>query len=72
MARADVIEMAGKVIESLPDTRFVVELENGHKVHSEISGRIRKHRVRILVGDTVTVALSPQNMTKGRITFRER
>lgn len=72
LARADEIEMGGKVIEALPNTSFTVELDNGHKISTVVSGRIRKHRVRILAGDIVTVAISPSDVTKGRIIFRER
>ncbi len=72
MAKEDQIEMQGTVIETLPNTMFRVELENGHVVTAHISGKIRKHYIRILTGDTVTVELTPYDLTKGRITFRER
>ncbi len=72
MAKEDHIEMQGKVVETLPNTTFRVELENGHVVTAHISGKMRKHYIRILTGDTVTVELTPYDLTKGRITFRER
>lgn len=72
MAKEDHIEMQGKVTETLPNTMFRVELENGHTVTAHISGKMRKHYIRILTGDTVTVELTPYDLTKGRITFRER
>ncbi|MEM9058090.1 MAG: translation initiation factor IF-1 [Pseudomonadota bacterium] len=72
MAKEDAIQMSGKVIETLPNTTFRVELENGHKVTAHISGKMRKHYIRILTGDTVTVELTPYDLSKGRITFRGR
>ena len=72
MAKEDFIEMDGTVIETLPNTTFKVELENGHKVIAHISGKMRKHYIRILTGDKVTVQLTPYDLSKGRITFRER
>ena len=72
MPKEDHIEMEGKVIETLPNTMFRVELDNGHKVIAHISGRMRKHYIRILTGDRVTVQLTPYDLTKGRITFRGR
>ena len=72
MAKEDFIEMAGTVVETLPNTTFRVELENGHKVIAHISGKMRKHYIRILTGDKVTVELTPYDLSKGRITFRER
>ena len=64
--------MQGKVIDTLPNTMFRVELENGHVVTAHISGKMRKNYIRILTGDTVKVELTPYDLTKGRITFRER
>lgn len=64
--------MEGTVVESLPNTQFRVKLENGHEIIAHISGKMRKHYIRILRGDTVTVQLTPYDLTKGRITFRER
>ncbi|OGT88544.1 MAG: translation initiation factor IF-1 [Gammaproteobacteria bacterium RIFOXYA12_FULL_61_12] len=72
MAKEDVIEMEGRIIETLPNTTFRVELENGHVVTAHISGKMRKHYIRILTGDKVKVELTPYDLTKGRITFRER
>ncbi|KAA3641707.1 MAG: translation initiation factor IF-1 [Proteobacteria bacterium] len=72
MAKEDVIELEGKVIDTLPNTMFRVKLENGHEVVAHISGRMRKHYIRILTGDTVTVELTPYDLSKGRITFRSK
>ena len=72
MAREDAIEMEGVVIESLPNTNFKVKLDNGHIVNAHISGRMRKNYIRILLGDKVTVQLTPYDLTKGRIIFRNR
>ena len=72
MAKEDAIEMTGKVIDTLPNTMFRVELENGHQVTAHISGKMRKHYIRILTGDTVTVEMTPYDLTKGRITYRAR
>ncbi len=70
MPKEDHVEMQGKVIKKLPNTTFQVELENGHTVIAHISGKMRKHYIRILEGDDVTVELTPYDLTKGRITFR--
>ena len=70
MAKEDCIEMEGVVLEALPNTMFRVELENGHTVTAHISGKMRKHYIRILTGDTVTVELTPYDLSKGRITYR--
>jgi translation initiation factor IF-1 len=72
MAKEESIEMEGTVTETLPNTMFRVELENGHVVTAHISGKMRKHYIRILTGDTVTVQLTPYDLTKGRIVFRAR
>jgi translation initiation factor IF-1 len=72
MAKEDQIEMQGTVIETLPNTMFRVELENGHTITAHISGKMRKHYIRILTGDKVKVEMTPYDLTKGRITFRER
>ena len=72
MAKEEHIEMEGKVIDTLPNTMFRVELENGHVVTAHISGKMKKNYIRILTGDKVTVALTPYDLTKGRITFRDR
>jgi translation initiation factor IF-1 len=72
MAKEDQIEMEGTVVETLPNTMFRVELENGHVVTAHISGKMRKHYIRILTGDNVTVEMTPYDLTKGRITYRAR
>ncbi len=72
MAKEDHIEMEGTVLETLPNTQFRVELDNGHIVTAHISGKMRKHYIRILRGDRVTVQLTPYDLTKGRITYRMR
>ncbi len=72
MTKEDIIQMEGKVIETLPNTMFRVELENGHVVTAHISGRMRKHYIRILTGDKVTIELTPYDLSKGRIVFRGR
>ncbi len=72
MSKEDQIEMEGTVIDTLPNTMFRVELENGHVVIAHISGKMRKNYIRILKGDKVTVQLTPYDLTKGRITFRSR
>ena len=72
MAKEDVLEMEGEVIDPLPNTTFRVRLENGHVITAHISGKMRKHYIRILTGDKVKVELTPYDLTKGRITFRER
>ena len=66
----DVIEVEGKVVDTLPNAMFKVELENGHTVLAHVSGKIRMHFIRILPGDKVTVELSPYDLTRGRITYR--
>tara|TARA_B100000925_G_C21762129_1_gene368258 strand:- start:362 stop:580 length:219 start_codon:yes stop_codon:yes gene_type:complete len=70
LAKEEAIEMEGTVTEALPNTTFRVELENGHSIIAHISGKMRKHYIRILTGDTVTVEMTPYDLTKGRITFR--
>lgn len=70
MAKEEHLKLSGKVLETLPNTMFRVELENGHIVTAHISGKIRKHYIRILTGDTVDVELTPYDLTKGRIVFR--
>lgn len=70
MSKQDLIEMNGKVDEVLPDSRFRVSLTNGHQLVAYISGKMRKHRIRILAGDNVVLELSPYDLDKGRITFR--
>ncbi|WP_018913170.1 translation initiation factor IF-1 [Thiomonas sp. FB-6] len=70
MAKEELIEMRGAVDEVLPDSRYRVTLENGHVVVAYTGGKMRKHHIRILAGDKVTLELSPYDLTKGRITFR--
>jgi len=70
MAKDDVIEVEGTVIEPLPNAMFRVQLQNGHKVLAHVSGKIRMNFIRILPGDRVTVELSPYDLTRGRITYR--
>ncbi|EGV33616.1 MULTISPECIES: translation initiation factor IF-1 [Thiorhodococcus] len=72
MSKDDVIQMEGTVTETLPNTVFRVQLENGHNVTAHISGKMRKHYIRILTGDKVTVELTPYDLTKGRIVYRAR
>ena len=72
MSKEDHIEMAGVVMDTLPNTTFRVKLENGHIVIAHISGKMRKHYIRILTGAKVKVELTPYDLTKGRITFRGR
>ena len=72
MAKEDSIEMEGTIIDTLPNTMFRVELENGHVVTAHISGKMRKNYIRILTGDKVRVELTPDDLTKGRITYRAR
>ena len=70
MARADAIDVEGKVVEALPNAMFRVELENGHKILAHISGKMRMNYIRILPGDRVKVELSPYDLSRGRITLR--
>jgi translation initiation factor IF-1 len=72
MAKEDSIELEGVVIDSLPNTTFRVQLENGHIVTAHISGRMRKNYIRILTGDKVRVELTPYDLSKGRITYRDK
>ena len=72
MAKDDVIQMQGEILENLPNATFRVKLENGHIVLGHISGKMRKNYIRILTGDKVRVELPPYDLTKGRITYRER
>ena len=67
----EVIELAGTVTEALPGTQFKVELENGHQIIAHVAGRMRKHYIRLVPGDRVKVELTPYDLTKGRITYRE-
>ena len=70
MAKEDLIEMSGQVLEVLPDARYRVKLDNGHELVAYTNGKMRKHHIRILAGDKVSLELSPYDLTKGRITFR--
>ena len=72
MSKEDNIEMQGTILETLPNTTFRVELENGHIVIAHISGKMRKNYIRILTGDKVTVQMTTYDLTKGRIVFRSR
>jgi len=72
MSKEDVIEVEGKVLESLPNAMFRVELENGHKVLAHVSGKMRMHFIKILPGDIVKMELSPYDLTRGRIVFRAK
>lgn len=72
MAKEKAIEVEGIVVEALPDAMFRVELDNGHRVLAHLSGRMRKNYIRVLLGDRVTMELSPYDLTRGRITYRYR
>ena len=72
LSKEDVIEIEGIVVEKLPNAMFKVELENGHQVLAHISGKLRKNFIRILPGDKVTMEMSPYDLTKGRITWRDK
>ncbi len=72
MAKEDVIEVEGKVVEPLPNAMFRVELDNGHQVLAHISGKMRMHFIKILPGDKVTLELSPYDLNRGRITYRHK
>ena len=72
MAKEDKIEVEGVVVESLPNAQFKVELETGQTILANVSGKMRKYYIRILLGDTVRVELSPYDLTRGRITFRPK
>ncbi|MGB3023493.1 MAG: translation initiation factor IF-1 [Candidatus Saccharimonadales bacterium] len=69
-ANKEVIKLVGKVVEALPNTQFRVELENGHTIIAHVSGKMRKHYIKLVPGDTVEVELTPYDLTKGRISFR--
>ena len=72
MAKADLIELEGVVVESLPNAMFTVDIGNGHKILAHISGKLRMNFIRILPGDKVTVQMSPYDLTRGRITWRSK
>lgn len=69
-SQKEVIKLSGKVVEALPNTQFMIELENGHRVLCHISGKMRKNYIRLTLGDMVEVEMSPYDLTKGRITYR--
>ena len=71
MAKAEAIKVDGKILEAMPNAVFRVELENGHKIIAHVSGKMRMHFIRILPGDTVTVEMSPYDLSKGRIVLRK-
>ena len=72
MTKEDVIELEGTVLEALPNAMFRVELENGHKILAHISGKMRMHYIKILPGDKVKVEMTPYDLSKGRISFRDK
>lgn len=72
MSKEDIIEVEGKVVDTLPGAKFQVELSNGHVIMAHVSGKIRMHYIRILPGDRVTVEISPYDLSRGRITFRHK
>jgi len=72
MAKQDAIEVTGTVLETLPNAMFRVQLENGHKVLAHISGKLRMHYIKILPGDKVKIELSPYDLGRGRVVYRER
>ncbi|MEW5895286.1 MAG: translation initiation factor IF-1 [Candidatus Omnitrophota bacterium] len=72
MAKEDLIEVEGTIVEALPNAQFKVELENGHIVMAHVSGKIRMHFIRIIPGDKVKVQLSPYDLNRGRITYRDK
>ena len=72
MAKSDMIEVEGVVVESLPNTTFQVDIGNGHMILAHISGKLRMNFIRILPGDNVTVEMSPYDLTRGRITWRSK
>ena len=72
MSKDEQIEMSGKVIETLPNTMFRVELENGHEIIAHTAGKMRKNRIRVLAGDRVQVEMTPYDLSKGRINYRHK
>lgn len=67
----EVIQLTGTVVEALPSAQFRVELENGHQIIAHVAGKMRKHYIKLVAGDSVTVELTPYDLTKGRITYRQ-
>ena len=72
MAKEELLEMRGQVVELLPNAMFRVKLENNHEILGHTAGKMRKNRIRVLAGDKVTVEMTPYDLTKGRITFRQK
>ena len=72
MSKEDLLEFEGVVVEVLPNAMFRVKLENDHEILAHMAGRMRKHRIRVLAGDQVTVEMTPYDLTKGRITYRKK
>jgi translation initiation factor IF-1 len=72
VAKEEPIRTEGRIVEALPNTQFMVELENGHRILAHIAGKMRKNFIRIVPGDRVTVEITPYDLTKGRIVYRER
>jgi len=72
MSKEELIEFQGTVVEKLPNATFRVELENGHEINAHTAGKMRKFRIRVMVGDKVDVEMTPYDLTKGRITFRHK
>jgi translation initiation factor IF-1 len=72
MAKETIIELEGKVIEALPGSRFVIELENGHKIQGTLSGKMRKNNIKVILYDRVTVEMTPYDLSVGRISFRHK
>ncbi|GMV53572.1 MAG: translation initiation factor IF-1 [Chlorobi bacterium] len=70
MSKDDTIRVDGTIVEALPNTQFIVQLENGHQIHAHVSGKMRMHFIKIFRGDKVTVEMSPYDLTKGRIVYR--
>lgn len=67
----EVIQLTGTIVEALPSAQFKVELENGHQIIAHVAGKMRKHYIKLVAGDSVTVELTPYDLTKGRITYRQ-
>jgi translation initiation factor IF-1 len=72
LAKEELIAFEGVILELLPDARFRVQLDNGHEALAYMSGKMKKHRIRVLVGDRITVEMTPYDLTKGRLTFRHK
>ena len=72
MAKKNLLEVEGVIVDTLPNTIFIVELDNGHQITAHISGKMRMHNIRLMTGDGVKVEMSPYDLTKGRITYRTK